>query len=98
MLFRTSNTSTQRMAAASPPAVIVAAVASASGAIALMPRPITILTTSLGSLKRLDQSRQKATAAIREEIDATESTVISHVVGIVRPKNTMSMLLGTQSR
>src|SRR5471032_1019708 len=98
MLFRTSNIRTHPTPALWPPALIVAATASDSSAVALMPIPTMILTISLGSLNRLDHRRQKATAATKEEIETTESTVISQVVGSVRPKNTRLMLFGTQSR
>jgi hypothetical protein len=53
--------------------------------------------TSLGSRKRLDHRRQKANAATRPETLTTASTVISQVVGIVRPKNTRFTLAGTHS-
>src|ERR1700686_1043765 len=98
MLFTTSNVNTHPMLALWPPALIVAAAASASSPLELMPRPIIIMTTSLGSLKRLDHRRQNATAETSAEIDTTESRVINHVVGTVRPKNTRSTWLGTQSR
>src|ERR1700689_3962281 len=98
MLFRISNASTHPTLALWPAALIVAAATSASWALALIPRPTMILTTSLGSLKRLAQRRQNATAATSAEIDTAESRVINQVVGIVRPKNTRSTWLGTHSR
>src|SRR5271165_4408078 len=97
MLLKTSNPSTQPTPALWPVEDTTAAAASDSRATALSPRPIVILMGSLGSLKYLDHRRQNANAATRLETLTTESRVISHVVGIVRPKNTRFTLLGTQS-
>ena len=62
-----------------------------------MNSPRVIFVTSAGSPKRLPHSRQKAIAATSAANDNTASTVISHVVGIVRPKNTRSIWDGAQS-
>src|ERR1017187_2221671 len=96
MLLRSSNPSTHPTLALRVGAETSAAEASESSASALKPSPIAILMTSLGSLKRFAHMRQNATAATRQVTLTTESTVISHVVGIVRPKKTRLTLFGTQ--
>src|ERR1035437_4032682 len=97
MLLRISNPSTQPTLSLCVGVETSAAPASESSASALKPSPIAILMTSLGSLKRFAHTRQNATAATRQETLTTESSVISHVVGIVRPKKTRLTLLGTHS-
>src|SRR5437879_4762985 len=60
--------------------------------------PIPILVISAGSGSFFDQSRQNTTAPARQLTDRIESSVISHVVGILRPKKTRFALLSPHTR
>ena len=60
--------------------------------------PMPILVISAGSGNFFDQSRQNTTAPARQLTDKIESSVISHVVGILRPKKMRSALLSPHTR
>src|SRR5580704_2354050 len=96
-LLSTSKARTQPKLALRSGVANVLAIARARMANMASTNPMIILLISLGSLKCLAHRRQKASAITRKLIETIESTVISHVVGMVCPKNTMLMWLGTQS-
>ena len=60
--------------------------------------PMPSLVISAGSGNFLDQSRQNTTAPARQLTDRIESSVISHVVGILRPKKTRSAVFSAHTR
>src|SRR6478736_8321888 len=96
-LLKSSNASTQPKPALWSGEEARAAPTRQSAPTALSARPIVILVISLGSLKRFAHRRQKTTAPTRNDTLTTASSVTSHVVGIVMPKNTMFTWSGTQS-
>src|ERR1035437_8605614 len=96
MLLKNSTPSAQPIPAFCPDVENAAAAARQSTPTALSPRPIVILTTSLGSGNRFAQNRQKATAANRNVTLTTASSAINQVVGMVWPKNTRLTWSGTQ--
>src|SRR5205823_11219169 len=57
-----------------------------------------IFVISAGSGNFFDQSRQNTTAPARKLTDTIESSVISHVVGILRPEKTRFTLSCAQTR
>src|SRR5207253_10122344 len=79
-------------------AAIAAPMAREMKPVTAMMLPMPILVISAGSGNFFDQSRQNTTAPARQLTDKIESSVISHVVGILRPKEMMSALLSPHTR
>ena len=99
MLFNRWNVMSQlietfvpKLAAIAPP------IARETNPVTAMMLPMPILVISAGSGNFFDQSRQNTTAPARQLTDKIESSVISHVVGILRPKKMRFALLSPHTR
>src|SRR6266542_1329918 len=99
MLLSTWNVMSQPMETFWPElAAIAAPIARESIPVTAQRLPMPIFVISAGSGNFFDQSRQNTTAPTRNVQDARESRVISHVVGVLRPKKMRSALCAAQAR
>src|SRR6266576_3334137 len=99
MLFNRWNVMSQPIETFVPKfAAMVAPTAREMKPVTAMMLPMPILVISAGSGNFFDQSRQNTTAPARQLTDKIESSVISHVVGILRPKKMRFALLSPHTR